>query len=161
MAAASVTRSKIGPRDPIDVRLNDFCEKKGSTMKKHSFGLQSLLPLLLFWIVAFSMNHRLLAVEGEVFLLWEQGAPGALGQEPKDKPQVTLHRLPGVERAPLLIICPGGGYGGLAMDHEGHQIVAWALSPPSSPISMLEIRLRPIQSPAAPPDPISRSSAIL
>ena len=34
-------------------------------------------------------------------------------------------------------------------------------SPPSSPISMLEIRLRPIQSPAAPPDPISRSSAIL
>jgi acetyl esterase/lipase len=127
MAAASATRSKIGPRDPIDVRLNDFCEKKGSRMKKHSFGLQSLLPLLLLWIVAFSMNHRLLAVEGEVFLLWEQGAPGALGQEPKDKPQVTLHRLPGVERAPLLIICPGGGYGGLAMDHEGHQIVAWAL----------------------------------
>ena len=23
------------------------------------------------------------------------------------------------------MICPGGGYGGLAMDHEGHQIGRW------------------------------------
>ncbi len=27
---------------------------------------------------------------------------------------------------PLLVICPGGGYGGLAMDHEGDQIARWA-----------------------------------
>ncbi|MFN5949373.1 MAG: alpha/beta hydrolase, partial [Pirellulaceae bacterium] len=95
-------------------------------MRIQLFGLRLLLALLL-WMAAASFGNRLLAAEGEVFLLWERGAPGALGEEPKDKPQVTLHRLPGVDRAPLLIICPGGGYGGLAMDHEGHQIVAWAL----------------------------------
>ncbi len=27
---------------------------------------------------------------------------------------------------PLLVICPGGGYGGLAVDHEGIQIARWA-----------------------------------
>jgi acetyl esterase/lipase len=24
-----------------------------------------------------------------------------------------------------VVVCPGGGYGGLAMDHEGHQIAEW------------------------------------
>ncbi len=58
--------------------------------------------------------------------LWESGAPGALGSEPKDIP-MALVRLPASE-APTaaLVICPGGGYGTLAIDHEGHQIAAWA-----------------------------------
>jgi acetyl esterase/lipase len=58
--------------------------------------------------------------------LWESGAPGALGSEPKDVP-MALVRLPASD-APTgaLVICPGGGYGTLAIDHEGHQIAAWA-----------------------------------
>jgi acetyl esterase/lipase len=27
--------------------------------------------------------------------------------------------------APAVIVCPGGGYGHLAMDHEGHQVAEW------------------------------------
>lgn len=30
--------------------------------------------------------------------------------------------------SPAILICPGGGYGGLAMDHEGHQLAKWFAS---------------------------------
>ena len=58
-------------------------------------------------------------------LLWPGGAPGALGTEDKDKPKVLVYRAPGPEPRPAIIVCPGGGYGHLAMGHEGHQIAKW------------------------------------
>jgi acetyl esterase/lipase len=59
-------------------------------------------------------------------LLWPQGAPSALGDEKKDKPQLIIY-LPEKEKAngAAIVICPGGGYGGLAMGHEGHEIGKW------------------------------------
>jgi acetyl esterase/lipase len=59
-------------------------------------------------------------------LLWPAGAPGAVGDEDADKPTVTFF-LPAKEKANGLavVIFPGGGYGGLATDHEGHQIGKW------------------------------------
>jgi len=52
-------------------------------------------------------------------LLWPDGAPGALGTEDKDKPTLTPY-LPDPEKATgaAIVVCPGGGYGGLA-PHEG------------------------------------------
>lgn len=52
-------------------------------------------------------------------LLWPDGAPGALGTEDKDKPTLTPY-LPEPDQASgaAIVICPGGGYGGLA-SHEG------------------------------------------
>lgn len=51
--------------------------------------------------------------------LWEGKAPGALAETPKDIPTLTpyLAEKPSAARA-AMVICPGGGYGGLA-DHEG------------------------------------------
>ncbi len=58
--------------------------------------------------------------------LWQDGAPGANGTEPKDVPMAFV-RLPKSDvPTAALVICPGGGYGGLAMDHEGHQMAEWA-----------------------------------
>jgi acetyl esterase/lipase len=58
--------------------------------------------------------------------LWAEGAPDAKGKEAKDKPQLIAYALPKTAAAhPAIVICPGGGYGGLAMDHEGHQIAKW------------------------------------
>lgn len=59
--------------------------------------------------------------------LWEGEAPLATGNEPKDVPHVIVY-IPENSTKPTgaIVICPGGGYGGLAMDHEGHQIAAWA-----------------------------------
>jgi acetyl esterase/lipase len=62
----------------------------------------------------------------EVELLWPNGAPGAKGTEDGDIPSLTIY-LPQKEKATgaAVVICPGGGYGHLAMDHEGHQIAQW------------------------------------
>ncbi len=70
-----------------------------------------------------------LAAEGssqKVELLWPDGAPGAKGTAEGDKPSLTLY-LPAKEKATgaAVVIFPGGGYGHLAMDHEGHQIAQW------------------------------------
>ncbi len=59
-------------------------------------------------------------------LLWPNGAPGAVGAEDLDKPSITFYQ-PSKPQATgtLVVICPGGGYGALAMDHEGHQVARW------------------------------------
>src|SRR5204862_4097250 len=53
--------------------------------------------------------------------LWPDGAPGAAGKEPADVPELTVY-LPPADKATgaAVVICPGGGYGALAMNHEGH-----------------------------------------
>lgn len=58
-------------------------------------------------------------------LLYENGAPGAVGDEDLDKPTLTVY-LPKSNAVPTgVIVCPGGGYMRLAMDHEGDQIAKW------------------------------------
>ncbi|UCG48236.1 MAG: alpha/beta hydrolase [Phycisphaerales bacterium] len=61
-----------------------------------------------------------------VELLWPGAAPGAKGEDAGDRPSLTIY-LPPKEKATgaAVVICPGGGYGHLAMDHEGHQIARW------------------------------------
>ena len=63
-------------------------------------------------------------VEPPSELLWPNGAPGAVGQEDADKPALTPWLVKNGSGL-AVIVCPGGGYGGLAMDHEGRQIAAW------------------------------------
>jgi acetyl esterase/lipase len=64
--------------------------------------------------------------EAKVELLWPAGAPGAKGDSPKDKPTLTIF-LPKPERATgaAVVVCPGGGYSHVAIDHEGYQIGQW------------------------------------
>ncbi len=66
------------------------------------------------------------AAGSEVLPLWPDGAPGARGDAEADRPTLTIC-LPEADRATgaAVIICPGGGYGNLAMDHEGHQVARW------------------------------------
>ncbi|MBL8826678.1 MAG: alpha/beta hydrolase, partial [Planctomycetaceae bacterium] len=59
-------------------------------------------------------------------VLWAEGAPGAIGMEDTDKPALWVF-LPPAEKAvgSAVVICPGGGYGGLAVGHEGKEIADW------------------------------------
>jgi acetyl esterase/lipase len=59
------------------------------------------------------------------FPLWPHGAPGALGQEPKDIPTLTPYPV-AADKATgaAIVICPGGGYQGLAA-HEGDHYARW------------------------------------
>jgi len=71
------------------------------------------------------LSHAQPAGEPPSFPLWEGAAPGALGSEPKDIPRLTVYLAP-KEKATgaAMVICPGGGYGGLA-GHEGSDYALW------------------------------------
>jgi len=58
-------------------------------------------------------------------LLWPNGAPGALGNEESDRPSLTIQLPPSNGAHSGVVVCPGGGYGMLAVDHEGRQIAEW------------------------------------
>jgi len=81
-----------------------------------------------FCISAFSLfsEHTLTAQgSGEPMVLWPEGAPGAVGNEPADIPTLTPY-LPPPEKATgaAVVVCPGGGYGHLA-HHEGQPVAEW------------------------------------
>lgn len=83
--------------------------------------------VLVCFIVLLATAPVVLAAAGaaspKVELLWPDGAPDAKGTAEGDKPSLTIY-LPAKEKATgtAVVIFPGGGYGHLAMDHEGHQI---------------------------------------
>ena len=68
--------------------------------------------------------------------LWPDGAPNTNGltgnQEDLEggrvanvvNPSITVYR-PAKPNGMAVIMCPGGGYGRLAMNHEGHDMAAW------------------------------------
>jgi acetyl esterase/lipase len=86
--------------------------------------------VLLAWILA----GRQLPAEAEPaaqasprpVALWPKGAPGTLGTGDRDVPAVFVY-LPPADRATgaAVVVCPGGGYGGLAISYEGHDVARW------------------------------------
>ncbi len=58
--------------------------------------------------------------------LWPGAAPGAMGDKDADIPTLTPF-LPPADKATgaAVVICPGGGYGGLAISYEGMDVGAW------------------------------------
>jgi acetyl esterase/lipase len=85
--------------------------------------------LLLAGLASFAMGAlwgQQAGSEPEVVVLWPDGSPGALGNEDADRPTLTLY--PAAEQnstGTAVVVCPGGGYRALAMDHEGVQIARW------------------------------------
>lgn len=58
--------------------------------------------------------------------LWPNGAPGALGTQDSDKPDITIYQPSNKHTdATAVVVLPGGGYGALANNHEGRQIANW------------------------------------
>jgi len=80
---------------------------------------RAFLVLLVLVLPAF-------AQEPSTVPLWPNGAPGALGSDAADQPSLTIY-LPGDKPASrtAVVVCPGGGYGMLANNHEGRQVANW------------------------------------
>ena len=64
--------------------------------------------------------------DGQTLPLWSGAAPGALGTAETDIPAITVY-LPRTmaQNTPAMIVCPGGGYSALAMNHEGRQVAGY------------------------------------
>jgi acetyl esterase/lipase len=75
-----------------------------------------LLALLAFVSSAFA---------AETLPLWQGDAPEGNGKfSDSSQAKITVH-LPDNPNGAAIVICPGGGYGGLVTKGEGHGIAAW------------------------------------
>jgi acetyl esterase/lipase len=83
-------------------------------------GLAGLAPALM-------VLHAFLPMRGRAqeIALWPNGAPGAKGTAAADKPTITPYPATVKPNGAAVVIFPGGGYSGLAMDHEGMQPALW------------------------------------
>ena len=82
--------------------------------------------LVLLVTLLASSDSATLAAEPAPIKLWESGAPGTPATKPADEPVLLMTRpAADVATKTAVIVIPGGGYAGLAMDHEGTQIAEW------------------------------------
>jgi len=82
-------------------------------------------------------------------LLWPEGAPVGDGSTESVDVPITVYRpAPGKDTGTAMIICPGGGYGGLVKGGEGQGIATWLVGHGITGV-VLEYRL-PRQRPFVP-----------
>jgi acetyl esterase/lipase len=83
------------------------------------------LPAVALLMISASLTAAS-AEEPVTIPLWPNGAPGAVGEEAPDKPTLTAYLpLAGLNSGAAVVVCPGGGYGFLADNHEGKQVAEW------------------------------------
>jgi acetyl esterase/lipase len=76
-------------------------------------------------ILMVAMSTTTVRAEPSTERLWAGDAPGAVGTEPVDIPTLTYYLAPeGKANGAFVVVCPGGGYAGLA-DHEGKPVAEW------------------------------------
>lgn len=77
-------------------------------------------------MLIFFCTTLLTAADHEEILLWPDGAPFSVSQEKEEQPTLTLYLAsPENANGTAVVVCPGGGYGHLSMDHEGYQVGEW------------------------------------
>lgn len=83
-------------------------------------GVLSLAACLVSGLVAAA------SAEPQQLALWDTAAPKAAEAPAEPQPFVEVF-LPTTDTAngSAMVICPGGGYGGLAVGHEGADVAAW------------------------------------
>ena len=84
-----------------------------------------MLRILTLPAVILSLAVSAFGEAGSPIRLWNGPAPGALGDADQDIPTITpVFPAPEKATGAAMIICPGGGYGGLA-EHEGPGYAAY------------------------------------
>ncbi|HEY3915524.1 MAG TPA: alpha/beta hydrolase [Verrucomicrobiae bacterium] len=72
-----------------------------------------------------SAQPQSLPTPDQPIVMWPDGAPGALGKTANDIPTLTAYFAPPeLATGAAIVICPGGGYAGLA-PHEGADYARW------------------------------------
>ncbi len=77
-------------------------------------------------VVGFVLAATPLMAQLRTELLYPGPAPNAVGDTDADKPSLTYYLADKAKASgAAVVVCPGGGYRNLAMDHEGKQIAEW------------------------------------
>ena len=83
-----------------------------------------ILSLGIFMLPSFSTLAQAAEGSQKQIQLWPGEAP--IGEGKSEKANVTIHlHQPAKPNGTAMVICPGGGYGGLVMGAEGHGIATW------------------------------------
>jgi acetyl esterase/lipase len=100
--------------------------------------MKSTFLILSFFMVLSNVN-----AQNQILKVWPKGIPGAINNETYVEKETITNNiptryekvtdptltvfLPAAEKATgtAVVICPGGGYGALAFDHEGYAIARW------------------------------------
>jgi acetyl esterase/lipase len=93
----------------------------GSTRRKSGFTFVAAIAM------AAAAAAQTMPQDTQTIPLWSGQAPGAQGTEDRDIPTIAVYlpRTPPPAGAPgmtAIIVCPGGSYTNLAMNHEGRQV---------------------------------------
>ena len=85
------------------------------------FAVALISPLFL------ASDSRVLAQEhaGQTMELWQGGVPGVTLKADGDVPKLILRKVKSDQPTAGVVILPGGGYGGHAIGHEGHDFADW------------------------------------
>ena len=75
----------------------------------------------IFFIFLILIAPSLWAQQPETMKLWPDN-------QTAESEMYIYHPVKTVNPAPAILICPGGGYGGLAIDNEGHNMAKWYVS---------------------------------
>lgn len=88
--------------------------------------LQLGLVVMTLGMIHLFSQANVMANEVQRELLWPDGAPGTKENSKSYQPAITVY-VPSVAEntKTAVIICPGGGYGHLAIGHEGLEIAQW------------------------------------
>lgn len=85
----------------------------------------TVLQAVLVGCLSVFFNVPAVVAEAEKIDLWKAGkAPDGEGGFTDEEPYVLIHR-PENPNGAAMVICPGGGYGGLVMGAEGNGIAEW------------------------------------
>ena len=83
--------------------------------------MKYLLLGLMFFAIAVKTNAQTAPI-----VLWENGAPNAVGKEPQDIPTLTPFIAPKeTATGAAIVVCPGGGYARLSDVKEGSEVAKW------------------------------------
>jgi acetyl esterase/lipase len=95
------------------------------------YSLQLTGGIVLLMLAGLSWSGKLLAqqppspIEPQRIMLWQGDPPQAGGREAADQPHLMLYRVAETDPTAAVVILPGGGYGHLALGHEGEEIAAY------------------------------------
>jgi acetyl esterase/lipase len=101
-------------------------------MRRASSCFQGSCSVSLLVAVAFALNLTWVPISvqatppiAEKHSLWSGKAPIGDGKFEAADASITVYPAPGKHDAAAVVICPGGGYGGLVVGPEGHGIAKW------------------------------------
>lgn len=83
--------------------------------------MKYLILVLMFFALVAKTNAQTAPI-----VLWENGAPNAVGKEPLDIPTITPFLAPKeTATGAAVLVCPGGGYSHLSEIKEGSDVAKW------------------------------------